>query len=80
MRGPKPSSGESASGGGTASGVWLTKGTAATVVSGTKPAQHHWMQEHCTGGGLGGVECESSSLTSDRAVSSWPQQQPASHA
>jgi hypothetical protein len=80
MRGPKPSLGESARGGRTTSGVWLTSGTAATVVSGTKPAQHHWTQEHCAGSGLGVVECESSSQSSDNAVPSWLQQQPDSHA
>ena len=80
MRGPKPSFGASSSEGRTASGVWLTSGTAATVVSGTKPAQHHWMQEYCAGSGLGVVDCESSSLSWDTAIPSWPQQQPDSPA
>jgi hypothetical protein len=43
----------SASAGSTASGAWLMSGMAAASVSGTKPTQHHLVQEHCVGSDFG---------------------------
>jgi hypothetical protein len=81
MRGRKPSFGMSASDGRTASGAWLMSGIAAAMVNGTKPTQHHLVQEHCVGSDFGAEGCDESLFSSlCGAFGVWPQQQPESQA